>query len=745
MAHSLGYSDGYHRGLCKEDIFMEEFVRPIASQLQLKEFQVANTLELLEEKNTVPFITRYRKERTGGLSEDQICQIQELHQYQINLRDRKETILEQIRQQEKLTPELEQKILATDKLKTLEDLYLPFKPKKRTLATMARERGLGDLADQIWNNKASKEEFSQQSKKLVGSHEELSDLDNVVLGLQHILAECISEKSEIRQKLRDYYQKEGRLQSLPTKSEKEKDAESPYYNYFEFDQPVSKVPPHRILALNRGEKEKSLKVSISVNQDILNRVVAQDFRIPATGELNELWKKSIEDSIERLLHPSIEREVRRELTEVAEEHAIEVFAQNLRQLLLTPPLAGKKILGIDPGFRTGCKLAAIDEYGKLLEVGVIFPHPPQKQTEKSRQIVLEQIKKHKVSLIAIGNGTAHRETEEFISELISSAKLNLSYMIVNEAGASVYSASKEAQSEFPDLDASYRGTVSIARRIQDPLAEIVKIDPKSIGVGLYQHDVNQKKLSSMLDRVVESCVNYVGVDLNTASVSLLKYVSGLNEQRAKKIYNWRIEHGKFSNRKSVLDVKGIGKETFVQAAGFLKITDGDNPLDHTQIHPESYEQSRKLLKKIHIPLDELKSSSSRSKVQQSLENLSVTDLAKELEVGEPTLQDIIENLKKPGRDPRDDFPKPLLRKEILSLEDLEEGTELEGTVRNVVDFGAFVDIGIKEDGLVHISEMADCFVRNPQEICSVGDIVQVWVKSIDKKRRRIALSMKSKG
>lgn len=719
---------------------MKDFVSLIASELELQNIQVESTIKLLQEDNTVPFITRYRKEVTGGLQEDHIRAIQEKFQYYTVLEERRQTILESIESQGKLTDELREKILDATMIKTLEDLYLPYKPKKRTLATIAREKGLGPLGDEIWDQEMEEATFLKKVEEAVDPEKELPSQEEVLKGLQHILAEKVSEVVEVRESLRKIFKERGLIETQGTPEEKEKEDTSDYRDYFEFDQPVRDLPPHRTLAINRGEREGALRVYLRVPEEEVLEGITKDLVHTSSGEIEDLLCNAIEDGYQRLLYPSICREIRSDLTQVAEEHAIDVFSKNLRKVLLSPPVRGKRILGIDPGFRTGCKLASLDEFGNLLDVGVFYLHAP----EKGQQIVAEQMVKHKIQLIAIGNGTAHRETEEFVSELISEAKFEVEYIIVNEAGASVYSASKEAQDEFPDLEASFRGTISIARRLQDPLAEIVKIDPKAMGVGLYQHDVNPKALQKAVDDVVESCVNYVGVDLNTASVSLLKYVSGLNRLQARRIFEHRQKQGAFRSRDELMKVRGVGADTFVQAAGFLRIPDGDNPFDNTQIHPESYDKTRQLLEKISITPDQLREASRRPDLHKSLDTLALKKIADDLEIGLPTLRDIVENLKKPGRDPRDELPKPFFRKGVLKLEDLKVGMELKGTIRNVVDFGAFVDLGVKEDGLVHVSQMADKFVKNPLEVVSVGDIVDVRIIGIDANRRRISLTMKSK-
>ncbi|RMH63005.1 MAG: RNA-binding transcriptional accessory protein [Calditrichaeota bacterium] len=711
----------------------------IAEELGLNPLQVKNTVALLDDAKTVPFIARYRKEHTGSLDEEQIRAIEERMHYLRAMEARRETILHSIEEQGKLTPELKARIEAAEKMQELEDLYLPYKPKKRTRATVAREKGLEPLAEMLCGRRTTElNDPIALAETFVDAEKEVPDANAALQGARDIIAEWASEDADIRNDIREATFRDGLLISEARKVE----GRTPFEMYYEFSEPVSKIVPHRILALNRGEKEQVLRVSVATDEAAMLHLMEKRFMPDVPASFSEIVREALTDSYKRLIGPSMEREVRNALTEKADEHAIEIFAKNLKNLLLQPPVRGKKIIGIDPGFRTGCKVAVIDETGKYLEGATIYPHPPQNQYLKAKSDVRRMVEKYDADIIAIGNGTASRETEQMVAELISDVKAErqLEYIIVSEAGASVYSASRVAREEFPDLEASMRGNISIARRLQDPLAELVKIDPKSIGVGLYQHDVNQKRLSESLAHVVESCVNAVGVNLNTASASLLRHISGLTSRTAQNIVKYRDQHGKFVNRQQLKQVEGIGEIAFEQAAGFLRIPDGDNPLDNTSIHPESYEATQKLLAKFHI--DDINGSGSvlRLKLKTFKENLNT--LLEELGIGEPTFRDIITNLEKPGLDPRDNLPKPILKSDVLKAEDLKEGMWLKGTVRNVVDFGAFVDIGVKQDGLVHVSQMAARYVKNPLEVVAVGDIVNVKVVSIDLERGRIGLSMK---
>ena len=709
-------------------------ITTIAQELGLETDQVARTVQLLDEGNTVPFIARYRKEMTGGLDEEQLRTIQARLKYLRHLEERKETVLKSIAEQGKLTPELEAKIRAAMVLQEVEDLYLPYKPKRRTRATIARERGLEPLAELILAQEITEgalDEFAQDYLS-----EEVPTVEEAYAGARDIVAEVISEDADLRKAVRERTLDKGLL--VCTVADASLDPQGKYQLYYEYAEPLKAIPPHRLLAINRGEKEGVLKVKLEaptdeIVADILSRYVKNERSIFASQV-----REAAIDGYQRLIAPSIERELRNARTDEADDHAIKVFATNLRNLLLQPPLRGKRVMGIDPGYRTGCKVALVDETGKFLGGTTIYPHEPQKQWNEARELLVNLVIRGNVDVIAIGNGTASRETEALVAEVIAQAGRGV-YVIVNEAGASVYSASPLAREELPDMDVSMRGAVSIARRLQDPLAELVKIEPRSIGVGLYQHDVDQKKLAEALDAVVESAVNYVGVDLNTASPALLQYVSGINKRTAKAIVKYRDEHGPFKSRQELKKVKGIGEKVFEQSAGFLKIPDGENPLDNTFIHPESYPVVENLFALMGVRGDE---PDLVQRVKAFRAENDLAELAEVLEVGLPTLTDIFDNLIKPGRDPRDELPKPILRSDVLKMEDLREGMILEGTVRNVVDFGAFVDIGVKQDGLVHVSEMADRYVKNPHEVVSVGDVVKVKVISVDVERGRIGLSMR---
>jgi transcriptional accessory protein Tex/SPT6 len=817
----------------------------IAQDLQVRKTQVESVVQLLDEGNTVPFITRYRKERTGSLNEEQIRQIQARVTQLRQLADRKDTILRSIEGQGKLTDDLRVAIMGAETIKRLEDLYLPYKPKKRTLATVARERGLEPLALAIWNKDPAVANLAELLPTMVNPEKELATAEDVRLGVQHILAEQIAETAGVRAAARSELWESGKLTAA--KSENLAEGQGlDYRDYFQFTEPVRQIPPHRILAINRGEKESSLKVRLEWDADAVRRAALS--KLPLADHPHADFLHAVtEDALSRLLLPSLEREIRRELTEIAEAHAVKVFARNLRSLLLQPPLRNRRILAIDPGFRTGCKVAALDEGGNRVDDAVIFPHPPQNKKQEAKAKLEELLRKHQLNVIAIGNGTACRETEEVVAELIgdlekrrkgvaesqpapsspsavapaagaavaqisevivsaagvttSATELalapaggtalaeapsspaprdesavgavqaagsvcapganpgldasrspatdsalppvpdDLAYVIVNEAGASVYSASAIGREEFPDYDATLRGTISIGRRLQDPLSELVKIDPQSIGVGLYQHDINSRTLKESLDSVIESSVNQVGIDLNTASVPLLRHVSGLNQLVAREIVDYRKQHGSFKTREQLLQVPNIGPNRFIQAAGFLKIVGGDNPLDQTWIHPESYPAAQQLLAELGFGLDALNERQKTTELSEKLRSLSPEEISSKLQLGVPTLRDILEALARPGRDPRDDLPPPIFKRGVLKLEDLQPGMELKGTVLNVVDFGAFVDIGLKDSGLVHISQIANRYVKNPYDVVAVGDVVTVWVLSVDQGRRRVSLTM----
>ena len=710
--------------------------KTLENELNLKNWQVKKVINLIDAGNTIPFIARYRKDVTGSLNDTTLRKFDERLKYLRNLEDKKEKIIKRIDELGKLDDELKNKILNAKTQVELEDLYRPYKSKKQTRATKARENGLEPLAVIIL-----RQDVKESVKKIAKSYinENVKTPEDAIKGAQDIIAEEISDNSDFRKKIRKNTFFTGQIE---TKA-KDKDSSSEYETYYNYSENIKRMPPHRILAINRAENEGIIKGKIVCDSDevikYLNRHVLKNTSdIPEKIEYNPyttpIIKEAVEDAYKRLIAPSIEREIRNYLTEKAEEKSIEVFAKNLNQLLMESPLVGKTILGWDPAFRTGCKLAIIDDTGKVLDTALIYPTAPQNKVKESIETVRELIRKYDINVIAIGNGTASRESEEIVSQIIKDT--NVEYIIINEAGASVYSASKLADEEFPDFSEGERSAVSIARRLQDPLAELVKIDPKSIGVGQYQHDMNQKQLSESLTGVVEKVVNEVGVDLNTASVSLLNYISGIGNTTAKNIITYREENGSFKNRRELLNVKKLGKKTFEQCAGFVKIDNPDYPLDNTTIHPESYDATLKLLEKLNYSVDDI------GKDNLKLDNLDLDEISKELDIGTETLKDIIKELKKPGRDPRSDMPKPILRKNVLSIEDLEIGMIMQGTVRNIVDFGAFVDIRVHQDGLVHISQLvADRFVKHPLDIVSVGDIVDVKVLDVDLKRNRINLTM----
>lgn len=709
----------------------------VAVELRLRPEQVAHTMQLLDEGNTVPFITRYRKERTGNLNEEQIRAVQERVLSLRQLAERAADILRLIEAQGKLTPELRAEIERADSLKRLEDLYLPFRPKRRSRATIAREKGLEPLADQIWNQSVTDLSLREAAAGFVRPDLELPDVDAALTGAADILAEKISDDADLRERCRTVARQTGRLASTGTKTADQTHPE--FRDYFEYAEPITKIPPHRVLALNRGEEQKALRVNFEWDGEQAQRASIDQQRIEKHS-CRQFLTACVSDALERFIRPALEREVRRDLTEKAERHAISVFSQNLRQLLLQPPLRDQRILAIDPGFRTGCKLAALDEFGALLGIDLISIVGSAERKAEARTRLAAFLREHQCQVIAIGNGTACRETEELVSEMIAAECPEVRYIVVNEAGASIYSTSTVAQQEFASLDATARGTISIGRRLQDPLSELVKIEPQHIGVGMYQHDLNAKQLKEALDDVVESCVNFVGVDLNTASPSLLMHVSGFNQLIARRVVEYREKTGRFKSRKQLLDVPGVGPSTFTQAAGFLKL-DGDDPLDNTWIHPESYEVARLLLSRCHVSPDLLRPTADPSPLRTQLSEIDTPQLASEMTVGLPTLTDIIDALLRPGRDPRADLPPPVFRKGVLSLDDIEVGMELQGTVLNVVDFGAFVDVGLKDSALVHISQLATHFVRSPHDIASIGDVVTVWVLSVDRERKRVGLTM----
>lgn len=705
----------------------------IAKDVAIKPNQAEAVIKLLDEGNTVPFIARYRKEATGSLDEVQIKAVEDRYHYIQQLEQRKEEVLRLIQEQDKLTPELEQAIQVATVLQRVEDLYRPYKQKRRTKATIAKEKGLEPLADLL---------LEYRSEALVQLAQDFVDMENVatvedaIAGARDILAERFADDASIRQKIRTFSWKEGMLTTALKNAEL--DEKKVFEMYYEYEEPVNRIVPHRILAVNRGEKEDVLKVAIQVPIDRVLMIMWKEW-IPATGfspAIAEV-KLAIEDSYKRLIQPSIERELRNELTEKAEAQAIHIFSENLRNLLLQPPLKGKYVLGVDPAYRTGCKLAVVDETGKMLEVTAIYPHPPKPDVAKSKAVVKEILAKYPITIIAIGNGTASRETEQFIADVLSEVNTDVAYVIVNEAGASVYSASEVARAEFPDLQVEQRSAVSIARRLQDPLSELVKIEPKAVGVGQYQHDVSQKKLSESLTFIVETAVNQVGVDVNTASASLLQYVSGLSKTVAENIVKVREENGQFTTRAQLKKIPRLGAKTYEQAIGFLRVPEAKNPFDATGIHPESYNIAEQILEAAHINKKEL----GTQKAEEAIAALNVQVLSESLGIGVVTVQDIVDTLMKPSRDPRDAFPQPLLKTDVLKMEDLQVGMELQGTVRNVVDFGAFVDIGVKQDGLVHISKLQKKRIKHPLEVVALGDIVTVWVEQIEVNKGRISLTM----
>ena len=726
---------------------MEKIIKIIAEELNIKTSQVENTIKLIDEGNTIPFIARYRKEVTGGLSDETLRTLGERLNYLRNLEQRKQEVLNSIEEQGKLTDEILQAVAIAKTLAEVEDIYRPYKQKKKTRATVAKAKGLEPLAKIILEQKETTP-ITEIAKKYINieqlSEEERKNKDKVVAtaedaiqGALDIIAEDISDNAKYRKEIKRQCYREGFVQTKASNPEEK----SNYEMYYDYQEAIKYIPSHRILAINRGEKEDFLKVKLEKPEEKILTYIEKDI-IKGKTQFTEMLKNTILDSFKRLIEPSIDREIRSVLTEKAEEKAIKVFGQNSKQLLLGAPIKGKTVMGFDPAYRTGCKIAVIDETGKVLDYTTVYPTEPQNDVEGAKKELLKLIEKDKIDMIAIGNGTASRESEMFVADMIKEASRPVHYVIVSEAGASVYSASKLATEEYPDINVSIRGAISIARRLQDPLAELVKIDPKAIGVGQYQHDVNQKKLAESLTGVVEDSVNKVGVDVNTATPSLLSYVSGINNTIAKNIVKYRDENGKLKNRKQLLKVPKLGKVAFEQCAGFLRILDGDNPLEITAVHPESYEATEKLLVNLGFQKEDLRDKEKLEKLRNKLKSIDIEKTAKELEIGEMTLTDIIAELSKPGRDPREDMPKPILRSDVLKIEDLKEGMVLTGTVRNVIDFGAFVDIGVKHDGLVHISEMSDKFIKNPSDIVSVGDIVKVKVIKIDKERQKVGLSMK---
>ncbi|WP_407271790.1 Tex family protein [Radiobacillus sp. PE A8.2] len=716
------------------EIQNQELIQWVASQTSVAINSVKQVITLLEKGNTVPFIARYRKEQTGGLDEVQIKTIEDKFNYALHLAERKEEVIRLIEEQGKLTPELKQDIEKATQLQKVEDLYRPYKQKRRTKATVAKEKGLEPLAEMIWMQEI--QDVNKEAEAFLSEEFELATIEDVIAGANDIIAEWISDDPKFRDYIREKTFKAATIQSEV--KDKEKDEKGVFEMYYSYEEPVRSIVAHRVLALNRGEKEGIIKVAVlPPTEELTGYLTKQVIRANASQQVRALLQAAIDDSYKRLIQPSIEREIRNRLSETAETQAIQVFSTNLKNLLLQPPLKGKTVLGLDPAYRTGCKLAVIDETGKVHAINVIYPTPPKSDKKGAEAVLLQYMKDYPIELIAIGNGTASRESEQFIADMIHEHNLNVAYIIVNEAGASVYSASPLAREEFPDFQVEQRSAVSIARRVQDPLAELVKIDPKSIGVGQYQHDVTQKSLSESLTFVVETAVNQVGVNVNTASSSLLQYVSGLSKTVANNIVKQRDELGKFINRSQLKKIPRLGSKTYEQSVGFLRVLDGKEPLDRTPIHPESYEPTKALLAMLDCSTDDL----GTDKLQQKLKTIDLKQTALQLEIGEPTLDDIMKALISPERDPRDDLPKPLLKQNVLTMEDLKAGMELQGTVRNVVDFGVFVDIGVKQDGLVHISKMSNSFVKHPMDVASVGDIVTVWVENVDVDKQRIALSM----
>lgn len=704
----------------------------IANELSVKLWQVDAAIKLIDEGNTIPFIARYRKPVTGELNDEQLRTLDERLKYLRNLEEKKKTVVDSITEQGKMTEEIMSKIAMAETIVAVDDIYRPFRPKRKTRATEAKAKGLEPLAD-IFLKQEKNKNPEEEAKAFVNEEKGVANVAEAIQGAKDIIAEMVSDNDEFRKAIRNIVVKHGLIVSN-TKNPEEK---TPYENYYDYSEGVNKIPGHRILAINRGEKEKVLNVKIEMPEE---NIIASLDKVIIKGEsqFKPLLKEAIEDGFKRLIKPAIEREIRSQLTEKAEDGAITVFGQNLKQLLMQPPIAGRNVLGWDPAFRTGCKLAVVDNTGKVLYTTVIFPTAPQNKVAESKKIVLDIIKKYNVSLISLGNGTASRESEAVIVDIIKECPTKVEYIIVNEAGASIYSASKLATEEFPNFDVGQRSATSMARRLQDPLAELVKIEPKAIGVGQYQHDMNQKKLDEALSNIVEDCVNNVGVDLNTASAPLLEYVSGISKTIAKNIVEYREENGQFQSRKDLLSVAKLGPKAFEQCAGFMRIREGKEPLDYTSVHPESYSSAKKLLKKYGFSTKDILGGN----IHLTDEIKDVKEVAEEIGTDPITLRDMIKELEKPGRDPREEMPKPVLKSDVLDFDDLKEGMELKGTVRNVIDFGAFVDIGVHQDGLVHISEMSNKFIKHPLDVVSVGDVVDVRVLSVDKERKRIQLSMK---
>lgn len=716
---------------------MADIIARLTQEFNLKPFQVQNTVKLIDDGNTIPFIARYRKEMTGELNDQVLRELYDRLIYMRNLESRREEVIRLIDEQGKLTEEISAAIKKSDSIQEIEDIYRPFRPKRRTRATIAKEKGLEPLAKIIFEQEAVKSSIDDLVKPFINPEKEVNTVEDALNGAMDIIAEDISDNARFRKAIREIFIRSGVIISKA-----KKDEDSVYRMYYDFKEPVAKIAKHRVLAINRGEKEEFLQIKISVpDEQIINYLISNTVRKPRSIT-SAYVEKAAQDSYERLIFSSVEREVRNELTEYAEEQAMKVFAANLKNLLLQPPVKDRVVLGLDPAYRTGCKIAVVDDTGKVLDTTVIYPTPPQNKVEEAKKVLKYLIDKHKVDIISIGNGTASKESEIFVADLLKEIDRKVYYMVVSEAGASVYSASKVGAEEFPDFDVALRSAVSIARRLQDPLAELVKIDPKSIGVGQYQHDMNQKRLGESLGAVVEDAVNSVGVDLNTASPSLLSYISGINSTVARNIVEYRETNGKFKQRKELIKVKKLGEKAFEQCAGFLRIPDGKNILDNTAVHPESYEAAEKLLSMTGYTLADVKSGKLDG-LQEKVQKSGVSAIADQTGIGIPTLKDIMKELLKPGRDPRDELPKPILLTDVMDMEDLKPGMIITGTVRNVADFGAFVDIGVHQDGLVHISELSDKYVKNPMEVVAVGDIVTVRILEVDVRRKRISLSMKS--
>ena len=706
----------------------------LKKEFNLRDEQINNTLKLIDEGNTIPFIARYRKEMTGEMSDVTLREFYEKLMYLRNLQSRKDDVVRLIDEQGKLTDEITQNIEKAKTLQEVEDIYAPYKQKKRTRATIAKEKGLENLALSILENNLDNIEI--EAKNYLDEEKEVLSIEDALKGARDIIAELVSDDAKIRKYIRELALREGMIVSKSATDEK-----SVYDMYYDYSEAVKSMPPHRVLAINRGEKENFLKVKLEINNDKVLNYIINEYVNDKNFKNKEEIVSSIEDSYKRLIFPSIEREIRNHLTEIAQERAISVFGKNVKSLLLQPPVKDKVVMGFDPAFRTGCKIAVVDKNGKLLDYTTVYPTDPQNDVEGAKKVLKGLIEKYDIDIISIGNGTASRESETFVSEMIKEIDNEVQYVIVSEAGASVYSASELANEEHPDINVSIRGAISIARRLQDPLAELVKIDPKSIGVGQYQHDLNKKRLEEVLDGVVEDSVNSVGVDLNTASYSLLEHVAGISKTIAKNIIAYREENGDFTSRAQLKKVKRLGPQAFTQCAGFMRILEGKNPLDNTGVHPESYDICKKMIEIIGYSLDDVKNKNI-GEIDEKIKEIGLRELSEKLEVGQVTLKDIITEIKKPGRDPREEGIKPILRTDVLKIEDIQEGMTLKGTIRNVVDFGAFVDIGIKNDGLVHKSEMSNSFVKDPMSIVTVGDIVDVKVIGIDLNKKRVALSMK---